>query len=124
MCRSSIDLVMYVPGSKEAGTVQVKTKLSPESGSTGHPTIGASFPHACKAQWLAVVDLSRDMAWLFSIDEARELAQQERRDGTSTLYWFTDGFIGRKTKPESDMEQYRLEAVARNLLDCQPAQRD
>jgi hypothetical protein len=41
--------------------------------------------------WLACADLSTNSAWLFTIDEARKLAQQHWPDGKRRIYWFIDG---------------------------------
>lgn len=54
---SGIDLVMYVPGTSEALTVQVKAIVNPFlDGGTGPLVAGWVFPRTCKAQWLAGVD--------------------------------------------------------------------
>lgn len=115
---SGIDLVMYLPADGEAFTVQVKARFQTASaGGKGHPTMGWSFPHDCKAQWLAGVDLSRNLVWLFRIQEARELAQQHRPDGGRTLYWYLEDAPRRRTpKLEADFDKYRLDAVAAELL--------
>ena len=44
------------------------------------------FIDACPAQWLAFCDLSTDSAWMFTIDEARELAKQHSAKGQRQLY--------------------------------------
>lgn len=114
---SGIDLVMYVPGSHEAATVQVKARFGPApSGGKGKLSIGFPFPHSCPAQWLACVDLSRDLVWLFHIDEAREKAQQHRADGSRLLYWYVDETVTGGALVESQMASFRLESVASQLL--------
>jgi hypothetical protein len=51
---SGIDLVMYIPGTTEAHTVQVKTIVNPFlDGGTGPLVAGWVLPRTCKAQWLA-----------------------------------------------------------------------
>ncbi|MCV7286715.1 hypothetical protein H7J87_15410 [Mycolicibacterium wolinskyi] len=119
---SGIDLVMCVPGAQEAATIQVKSVLNPApAGGTGHPTLAWIFPDACKAQWLAGVDLSRDLAWLFPIDDARRLAQQHGPDGSRTLYWYlTDVARRRVAGIEAEYDHYRLDAVITGLLNGQP----
>jgi hypothetical protein len=115
---SGIDLVMYVPGTKEAATIQVKSVAVPKSATAkGLPIVGVGFPHSCKAQWLAICDLSRDRAWLLMIEKARELAQQHNAKGLRQLYW-TVGSTEQKGVPhaESDMEPFRIEVVAQELL--------
>jgi len=51
---SGIDLVMYVPGTTTAATIQVKTNFAPTpAGGTGKLHLGWNFPHTCRAEWLA-----------------------------------------------------------------------
>jgi hypothetical protein len=115
---SGIDLVMYLPGTTEAHTVQVKARFQTESaGGKGHRTMGWSFPEDCKAQWLAGVDLSRDLVWLFRIEEACELAQQRRADGGMTLYWYLEDSPRRRIPGlETDFDAYRLDAVVTRMF--------
>ena len=118
---SGIDLVMYVPGHQSAATVQVKTKLGPvPAGGKGKLLLSWPFPDDSKAQWLACVDMSTDSAWMFPIDQARELAQQKHADGTRLLYFYTDESVGPKALRHSDMTGHRLEPVITKLLDGQP----
>jgi hypothetical protein len=110
---SGIDLVMYVPGTKEAATIQVKATNDPKPapGKTT-PRIGLIFPDSCKAQWLATADLSRDRVWLMRTEQARQMAQQHRPDGTRALYWDIDTTerIG-KPYAETDLDPYILHTV-------------
>jgi hypothetical protein len=121
---SGIDLVMYVPGTTTAATIQVKTKGEPDQGGgKGKLVLGFKFPDECPAQWLACVDLSRDAAWLFPIDQARELVPQNK-EGDYKLYWYTDETVRRRsdrTLVESEMSDYRLEVVLNKLVDDRPA---
>lgn len=120
---SGIDLVMYVPGSLEAHTVQVKANLgSKPAGGKGKLLLSWPFPDDSKAQWLACVDLSTDSAWMFPMDQARELAQQKHAGGTRLLYFYTDESIGPKSLRVSDMTGYRLEPVISKLLGGEPRQ--
>jgi hypothetical protein len=117
---SGIDLVMYVPG-RDAQTIQVKTNLIPKpAGGKGKLLLSWSFPDDCAAQWLACVHLSTDSVWLFGLDEARELAQQQHADGTRMLYFYTDESVGAKALRVSDMTAHRLEATIAKLLGGQP----
>jgi hypothetical protein len=82
---SGIDLVMYVPGTLAAHTVQVKATQHPLPLWTWHRTpalVAVPSDVTCKAQWLAVVDLPRDRAWLFrsGSGEPRELRPTRQRD--------------------------------------------
>lgn len=118
---SGIDLVMYVPGHQSAATIQVKTNLAPKpAGGTGKLLLSWSFPDDCKAEWLACVDMSTDSAWLFTIDQARERAQQKHAGGTRLLYFYTDESVGPKSLRVSDMTGHRLEHVIAELLGGQP----
>lgn len=112
---SGIDLVMYTPGTSTAATVQVKTKLKPvPAGGKGKPSLNWPVPVKDKAQWLACVDLSRDAAWLFKIDQAHSYAKQT----PPSLYWFIDDAPAGALR-ESEMDGFRLEAVIADLFDSQ-----
>ncbi|WP_133767140.1 hypothetical protein [Amnibacterium kyonggiense] len=121
---SGVDLVVYAPGNGTATTVQVKTVREPTpAGGRGAPAIGWTFPHASPAQMLAVVLLSTDMVWLFTMDEARLLAQQHSEKGARRLYWY----VGAE-KPagvrvglhQAEVERYRLERRAPHLFPAGP----
>lgn len=115
---SGIDLVMYVPGSREAQTVQVKaTNTNFPNGPGSAPQLWWIFPVACKAQWLAVVDLPRDLAWLLPIGDAQRESRGKDSKGNTNLQWY----IGEKPKrasiqAEADFDRYRLNAVIDRLL--------
>lgn len=113
---AGIDLVMYVPG-HQAATIQVKTKKKPvPAGGKGKPTLGWNFPEACPAEWLAVADLSTDSAWLFTMEQARKLAQQHSAEGQRQLYWYIDEPAPNSARIQREMESYRVEVVAEQLL--------
>lgn len=114
---SGIDLVVYSPAKTQALTVQVKAvERSMPSGGTGKLAIGWTFPHDCPAQMLATVSLEEDKVWLFTLDEARNLAQQHGPTGTRRLYWYTDESIRVLSRRQSDMQSYLLEARAAQLF--------
>lgn len=118
---SGIDLVMYVPGHQSAATIQVKANLtSKPAGGKGKLLLSWPFRDDSPAQWLACVDMSTDGVWLFSIEQARQLAQQKHADGTRLLYFYTDESVGPKSLRISDMAGHRLEAVITTLLDGRP----
>lgn len=113
---SGIDLVMYVPGTLAAHTIQVKTKFKPvPAGGKGKPSLNWPVPIDCKAQWLACVDLSRDAVWLFPIEAAMGLAKQS----PPSLYWFVDEAPGGALREEA-MTGHRLEPIIADLLGPQP----
>jgi len=113
---SGIDLVMYVPGTSEAFTVQVKAigQPFPDGGPTGPITVGWSLPRTCKAQWLAGVDVSRDMVWLFRIEEALQLAKGNTAD--VFLYWRLQPNPRGRIESESAFEEYRLDNVIASVV--------
>ena len=119
---SGIDLVMYVPGSQQAHTVQVKTQQKPvPAGGTGKPIRSWYFPHDLLAQWLALVDLSTDRVWLFTRDEACRWAQQLSPGGIHQIYWYPDeSTIKNAHAGVTVIADYRLEAVVPNLLQGDP----
>ena len=100
---SGIDLVMYVPGSREAHTIQVKaTNTNYPNGPGTSPQLWWIFPRTCKAQWLAVVDLTRDRAWLLPIEDALREARGNDSKGNTNLQWY----IGEKRScPESGVNR-------------------
>ena len=115
---SGIDLVMYVPGHKSAATIQVKANVTPKpAGGKGKLLVSWGFPDDSPAQWLAGVEMSTDSVWLFTIETARNLAQQKHANGTRLLYFYTDESVGPKARRVSDMTGHRLEPVITNLLD-------
>ena len=70
---AGVDLVMYVPGVNVAATIQVKTQWEPlPSGGTGALHSAWNFDSGYEVDWLALVDVSTDRAWLFTMDQARE----------------------------------------------------
>ena len=58
---AGVDLVMYVPGTKDAATIQVKAQWVPvPAGGKGEHQCSWVFARDCPADWIALVDLSRD----------------------------------------------------------------
>lgn len=110
---AGVDLVMYIPGTRDAATIQVKATWEPvPAGGKGPLALGWVFHPDCPADYLAVVDLSRDMAWLFTINQARELAQQTPASGKWRIYWYPDdASVGGTPKRESDMSRYQIDLV-------------
>lgn len=118
---SGIDLVMYLPNAKEAHTVQVKAVNGPgPAGGKGKPALGWRFPHSCPAHWLALVDLSTDSAWLLTLDQARAQAQQHHPNDGRLIYWYVGEDGPPEAKRQSQMQPYRIEAVADGLLSGEP----
>lgn len=116
---AGIDLVVYAPGTGEATTVQVKCTLAAApAGGKGQLSRGWNFPDTCPAQLVALVALDLDCAWIFTIDEARELAQQHSPTGIRKLYWFVQVPTGGATgaRYEAQMTQFLLEERAPQLF--------
>jgi len=57
------------------------------AGGRGPLSRGWYFPDQCPEQLLAFVALDTHTAWLFTLNEARELAQQHSERGIRQLYW-------------------------------------
>lgn len=114
-----IDLVMYLPLSRRAATIQVKAQWEARpAGGKGEPTRGWTFDTTCPAEWLACVDVSRDRAWLFPIEKARELAQEKPASGKWKLYWYTDDAVLKGTsRREADVAEYLISSTIGRILD-------
>lgn len=107
---SGVDLVVYAPLTAAATTVQVKTiRASSPAGGRGALANGWWFPHTCRADMLALVRLSTDSVWLFTLDEARELAQQHNDKGNRQLYWYSDEKPPLGARREADVARYTLD---------------
>lgn len=109
---SGVDLVVYSPGDSRATTVQVKTVREPTpAGGRGRLAVGWTFPHELRAELLAVALLSVDEVWLFTLEEAREIAQQHTKSGGRRLYWYTD-----PATPQKNMVPLKLDDMSAYLL--------
>jgi hypothetical protein len=116
---AGVDLVVYAPGDRSASTVQVKTNMSAKpSGGRGPLSRGWFFPDQCPAQLLAFVALDTDTAWLFTLREAQELAQQHSKRGNYQLYWRLKAPpVGQKSpRYEAQMDDYLLPTKAAQLF--------
>jgi hypothetical protein len=117
---AGVDLVVYSPTDGSATTVQVKTqRTAGPSGGRGRHAIGWSFPHDSPADMLAVALLERDLVWIFTLDEARFLAQQHPDGGARRLYWYVDPEMKQRNGVpflERDVEEYLLERRAASLF--------
>jgi hypothetical protein len=116
---AGVDLVVYAPEDQAARTVQVKANLGPKpAGGRGPLSRGWYFPHACPAQLLALVALDTDTVWLFTLEEAKELAQQHSERGIRQLYWRLEGgkSAADSTRHEGQMARYLLAYRAPELF--------
>jgi hypothetical protein len=109
-----VNLVMYVPGTEMAATVQVKIMQKPApAGGKGKPTLGFRVPVKERAQWLACADLSRDAVWLFRLDQNEAFKNAKQTSPLLYLY-IDDAPTGALREPALDA--YRLDVVAARLL--------
>jgi hypothetical protein len=116
---AGIDLVVYAPGNRSASTVQVKTNMGAKpAGGRGALSRGWFFPDQCPAQLLAFVALDTDTAWLFTLQEAQELAQQHSQRGNYQVYWRVKAApVGQKSpRHEAQMADYLLATRAAQLF--------
>jgi hypothetical protein len=93
----------------------VKANLTAKpAGGKGQLSRGWDFPHTCPAQLLALAALDTDCVWLFTVTEARELAQQHSPKGIRKVYWFVEPPTGGVTgaRHQGQMTQFLLEVRA------------
>jgi hypothetical protein len=124
---AGVDLVMYIPGHRESATIQVKAQWEPVPAGGKGPLLSAwVFDRDCPADWLALVDLSGDRAWLLTMDEARELAQQKPASGDWRIYWYPDDTVVKgNPRRESDMAEYEIDTILDGIVarkSTEPAQ--
>jgi hypothetical protein len=114
---AGVDLVMYIPGIEGSATIQVKAQWEPvPAGGTGEAQCSWVFDRDCPADWLAVVDLSRDAAWLFEMEDACELAQQKPDSGKWRIYWYADdAVVSGEPRRESDMTAFEIDSVVKAI---------
>src|ERR1035437_8687342 len=116
---AGVDLVFYAPGDQSARTVQVKANLGPKpSGGRGPLSRSWYFPHHCPAQLIALAALDTDTVWLFTLDEARSLAQQHSDRGIRQLYWRREPSLPGAAAPrhEGQMHTYLLATRAPQMF--------
>jgi hypothetical protein len=114
---AGIDLVAYSPRNNKAMTIQVKANLKPKAaGGKGQPALDWWLDEASPAELVAVVNLDRDLAWLFRRERFARLAQQKSK-GKLHFYFYVDGaYKARKHCHARDFEADRLETAAVKLI--------
>jgi hypothetical protein len=110
---SGVDLVAYSPSKKDAITIQVKTNLKAKpGGGKGKLALDWWIPENTPSQLIAVIDLSSEKIWLFTMAEIDELAQQHPPGryhlGMIIDPTFRPNKLGRRVF-DYEFEQYRLE---------------
>ena len=89
---TGIDLVAYLPGSKRAITIQVKTNLAPKpGGGKGKMALDWWVSKDSPAEMVALVDLDSENVWLLSHAELSEIAQQKNTDRLHFYFYTGDG---------------------------------
>lgn len=116
---SGIDLVVYSDKGGKALTIQVKSKRQPVlSGGKGVKGLGWFLRDNSPADIIAVTDRATDRAWLFTMHEFRELAQQHSNNGMLQLYMYVESPA--RTKHQrvhvSDFDNYLLESKVHELF--------
>ena len=113
-----VDLVMYLRGHRQAATIQVKAQWEPlPSGGTGALHSAWTFDNEYDVDWLALVDVSTDRAWLLTMDQARREAQQKPGSGKWRIYWYPDDAVVKgAARRESDMKVYEIDAVIDGIV--------
>ncbi len=87
---AGIDLVAFHPETRMPFTIQVKTNLRPKpGGGKGRPALDWWVPENSPAQFVALVDLSSEVAWLLSHGEL-DAAAQQRSGGRLHFYMYTE----------------------------------
>ncbi|WP_257311312.1 hypothetical protein [Geothrix fuzhouensis] len=87
---SGVDLVAYSPFLERPISIQVKTNQQAKpSGGKGRLGLDWWVPEDCPAQLVALVDLSSDLIWVFSMEQIKNLAQQNP-SGRYHLYMYLD----------------------------------
>jgi hypothetical protein len=72
---AGIDLVAYSPSRKGATTLQIKTNLKPKpGGGTGKESLDWWIPDNSPAELFALVDLSTQRVWVFTLAELETVA--------------------------------------------------
>jgi hypothetical protein len=93
---AGVDLVTYSHQSSTPKTIQVKTNLKAKpAGGKGRPALDWWIDEHTPAQLFALVDLSTQRVWLFTIAEIAELSQQ-KSSGRYHLYMYLD--VSKKIK--------------------------
>ena len=93
---AGVDLVTYSHQSSRPTTIQVKTNHNPKpAGGKGRPALDWWIAEHTPAQLVALVDLSTQRVWLFTLTEIAKLSQQ-KSSGRYHLYMYLDA--PKKTK--------------------------
>ena len=104
-----IDLVAYHPAKRESVTIQVKT--STHHGHSDDKWILWEIREGCPADYIAIVDLTREKSWFFSIEEFKKEAKHSAK-GQLRLWWSLPGFESPKAKRrDKSFKDYEIGVV-------------
>ena len=102
---TGIDLVAFLPESKTALTIQVKTNLRPKpGGGKGAPALDWWVPCTTPADLVALVDLQSQQVWALKPEELAGMAQQ-KSGGRWHFYVYTQATSVRARKPWSTLPE-------------------
>ena len=106
-----IDLVAFNLIKQLVITIQVKASRHHRDATSNW--VEWNMPKKCRAEYVAVVDIERDKAWLFKTAEFEGISSKTTAVG-HRLWWYVPGFEYRLTKEhkrEARFEQHELESV-------------
>jgi hypothetical protein len=103
---AGIDLVAYSSTKRTAKTIQVKTNLRAKpAGGKGALALDWWFPIDSAADVIALVDISNNRVWLFTLEQAMARAQQNSSDGAH-LYMYIDPLVKLKSNNISHAQKF------------------
>ena len=104
---SGVDLVAYSPNGKRPITIQVKTSshLGPEN----DKWLLWQIKKECPADYIAAVDLERNMFWFIKTEEFMKIASNAAK-GQKRLWWSLPGFESKVQKmKEQQFKHYEMD---------------
>ncbi len=115
---SGIDLVAYLPNTKKALTIQVKTNLKPQiGGGKGSLSLGWYLKENSSADLVALVDLESESIWMFKHLDFVNVAQQ-KASGKLHFYMYLDDDVKVRSKAlQSRFSAYLLRNKAEELFE-------
>lgn len=111
-----IDLLAFDPETHKAVSIQVKASGRHEDSTSRW--VEWNMPEECIADYVAVVDIERDMIWLFTKNEFNSITTSTGGDGRR-LWWYVPGHkppTSRLTREEKDFVGNKIDAVISTLF--------
>lgn len=120
---TGIDLVAYSPAKAQPITIQIKSNLKPKpGGGKGKLALDWWVPEDTPATFVALVDLSTEAVWLFTLTELQAHAQQ-RSSGRLHIYMHTDKMVRSRNTTNlihvHEFEHFLLSNVAESVFGTQ-----